>query len=58
MALGAVFISIPVAMLLAVFAVLVQGSSSVYGLVLYAMAGTIFLTSYMAFHGLFLDQSR
>ena len=45
-------------MLLAVFAVLVQGSSSVYGLVLYAMAGTIFLTSYMAFHGLFLDQSR
>lgn len=45
-------------MLLAVFAVLVQGMPSVYGLLLYAMIGTTFLTSYMALHGLFLDQSR
>ena len=45
-------------MLLAAFAVVSQGVPVSYGLLLYAMAGTAFLTGFMAFHGLFPDEPR
>ena len=52
MAIGAVFFSLPMALLVALFGCVKQGLSTTDGLVVYAVIGTAILLSFTFLHGM------
>lgn len=58
MALGAVFLSLPLAMFFALYGYAVERVSATHGLLVYAAIGTAILISFTLLHGLKVEDFR
>jgi ABC-type spermidine/putrescine transport system permease subunit II len=58
MAIGAVFLSLPMAAFFAVYSCAFHGTPAAYAILVYALAGALILSSYTLLNGVFPEEPR